>query len=86
MWECIVKFQLGKLEFPESPEVFIPRQRDLHGIESLPLSELDVRHLLSLPPLHRDPFDRMLICQTIENELVMMTKDKAVQEYDIDTI
>jgi PIN domain nuclease of toxin-antitoxin system len=86
MWECLVKFHLGKLEFPESPEVFIPRQRDLHGIESLPLSELDVRHLLSLPTLHRDPFDRMLICQAIENELVMMTKDKAVQEYDIDTI
>ena len=86
MWECMVKFQIGKLEFPESPELFIPRQREFHGIDSLQLSELDVRHLLSLPHLHRDPFDRMLICQAIENELVIMTNDKAIQEYDIVTI
>ncbi len=62
LWEIIVKYQLGKLPLPQSPESYIPLQRQRHLIASLPLDEASVAQLAKLPPIHRDPFDRMLIC------------------------
>ena len=65
LWECSVKHALGKLPLPGAPEVYLPDQRRRHGIETLPLAESHVAKLGSLPALHRDPFDRMLICQAL---------------------
>jgi len=65
LWEAIIKYQLGKLPLPEPPETYLPRQRDLHQISSLNLNESSVAQLAQLPNLHRDPFDRMLICQAL---------------------
>jgi PIN domain nuclease of toxin-antitoxin system len=65
VWETIVKYQLGKLPLPEHPGIYLPKQRDLHQIISLALDESSVVQLAKLPPLHRDPFDRMLICQAL---------------------
>ena len=58
VWEAIVKYQLGKLPLPEPPEIYLPKQRDIHQIVSLALDESSVAQLANLPPLHRDPFDR----------------------------
>jgi PIN domain nuclease of toxin-antitoxin system len=69
LWESIVKYQLGKLPLPQSPEIYIPAQRRKHQIKSLPLHETSVKELVNLPALHRDPFDRILICQTLANNL-----------------
>ncbi|APB34944.1 PilT protein-like protein [Gloeomargarita lithophora Alchichica-D10] len=65
IWEAIVKYHLGKLPLPEPPETYLPKQRNLHQIASLGLDESSVIQLVKLPPLHRDPFDRMLICQAL---------------------
>lgn len=54
-WEIIIKYNLGKLPLPESPEEFIPHQRELHGIESLAVTESSLKYLASLPNKHRDP-------------------------------
>lgn len=83
VWESIVKYQLNKLPLPESPEIYLPRQRDLHQIASLALDENSIFHLAKLPPLHRDPFDRMLICQAIQNGLTIATVDMAIRAYSI---
>lgn len=85
-WEIVIKHQLGKLPLPESPEVFVPTQRRLHQIGSLPVDEASVAHLDGLPLLHRDPFDRMLICQTIEHSLTLVTVDTAVRAYPVTTL
>lgn len=69
IWEAIVKYQLGKLPLRESPETYLPKQHDLHQIASLALDESSVIQLAKLPPLHRDPFDRMLICQALHNAM-----------------
>jgi PIN domain nuclease of toxin-antitoxin system len=42
--------------------------------------------LSRLPPLHRDPFDRMLICQAIQHGLTLITPDEAIQQYPILTL
>ncbi len=86
IWECIIKYQLGKLPLPESPEVYLPKQRDLHQIDSLSLDENSVAQLIQLPLLHRDPFDRILICQALQNSLTIATVDSAVRAYSVNVI
>ncbi|MBD2452760.1 type II toxin-antitoxin system VapC family toxin [Nostoc sp. FACHB-87] len=86
IWECIVKYQLGKLPLPESPEIYIPKQRDRHQIANLDLDEGSVTQLASLPALHKDPFDRMLICQALQYGLTIATVDSAIRAYSVSTI
>jgi PIN domain nuclease of toxin-antitoxin system len=86
VWETLVKHQLGKLPLPEHPETYLPKQRDLHQILSLALDESSVAQLAKLPPLHRDPFDRMLVCQALQNGLTIATVDAAVRAYPVSTM
>ena len=86
VWEILVKYQLGKLPLPEHPETYLPKQRDLHQILSLALDESSVAQLAKLPPLHRDPFDRMIVCQALQNDLTIATVDAAVRAYPVSTI
>lgn len=86
IWESIIKYQLGKLPLPAPPEIYLPKQRDLHLIASLALDEDSVIQLSQLPPLHRDPFDRMLICQALQNNLTIVTVDAAVRAYSVSTM
>lgn len=86
IWEAIVKYQLGKLPLPEPPETYLPKQRDLHQISSLALNESSVVQLAHLPLLHRDPFDRMLVCQALQNGLTIATVDAAVRAYLISVL
>ncbi len=83
VWEAIVKYQLGKLPLPEHPETYLPKQRDIHQIVSLALDESSVAQLAKLPPLHRDPFDRMLICQALQNGMTIATVDGAIRAYSV---
>ncbi len=83
IWECIVKYQLGKLPLPEPPEIYLPRQRNLHEILNLNLDENSVTQLAKLSPLHGDPFDRMLICQALQHNLIIATVDKAIRNYQV---
>jgi len=45
-----------------------------------------VQRLASLPDLHKDPFDRMLICQALEQGLTLITVDAAIRAYPVDTL
>ena len=83
LWGAIIKFQLGKLPLPESPELYLPKQRERHLITSLPVDESSVAKLAKLPLLHRDPLDRPLTCQTIRHGLMILTVDQAIQAYPV---
>lgn len=83
LWEASVKYQLGKLPLPQPPEIYLPMQRKRHMIDTLPLDEASVAQLAKLPPLHRDPFDRMLICQALEHNLIIVTVDDAIRSYSV---
>ncbi len=82
-WEVIVKYQLGKLALPEAPEIYFPRHRQLHRIASLSFDEASAIQLTSLPRLHRDPFDRMLICQALAHGLTLVTVDPVIVQYPV---
>lgn len=85
-WEAAIKFQLGKLPLPASPEDYLPAQRRAHNISSLLLNEESVGKLVDLPLIHRDPFDRMLVCQALSDKLVLVTVDPKIIEYDVPTL
>ncbi|MBP0027678.1 type II toxin-antitoxin system VapC family toxin [Roseofilum sp. Guam] len=81
VWEATIKYQLGKLPLPESPEIYLPQQREKHLISSLSIAETTITQLAKLPPLHKDPFDRLLLCQSLEHDLIIMTEDQAILSY-----
>lgn len=83
LWEISVKYQLGKLPLPEPPENYLPVQRERHMIASLPLDEASVSQLAKLPSIHRDPFDRILICQALEHRLTIVTVDEMIRAYPV---
>ena len=83
VWEAVIKYALGKLPLPESPAEYLPRQREAHRIAALPIEEAAFVHLATLPPLHRDPFDRILIAQTLQHDMRLATVDDAVRSYPV---
>ncbi|HXV80353.1 MAG TPA: type II toxin-antitoxin system VapC family toxin [Candidatus Binatia bacterium] len=85
-WEIAIKHSLGKLPLPDPPARFIPTQRKDHGIDSLSLDEEATLHLARLPALHKDPFDRMLVCQAVVQNLVILTSDELISQYPVRTI
>jgi PIN domain nuclease of toxin-antitoxin system len=86
VWEATVKYQLGKLPLPEPPERYLPSRRQLHNVASLPLDEESILRLPSLPLHHRDPFDRMMICQALEHGMTIVTVDSAIKQYSVPTL
>ena len=86
VWEVIVKNQLGKLPLPSAADDFIKQQCKKHFIEYLALDEKAVFHLSRLPNHHRDPFDKMLICQAIAHDLTILTSDKMIMQYPVATV
>lgn len=85
-WEISVKWSIGKLPLPEEPGSFIPRQREQHLVTPLPISEDAIFHLPKLPLHHKDPFDRILVCQAIEHTMAILTPDPLIHQYPIRTI
>jgi len=80
-WEISVAHGLGRLSFIVPVEQFVPTQRILHGINSLPLTEADAIRLVTLPMIHKDPFDCMLVCQAISGALTLLTPDANIWRY-----
>jgi PIN domain nuclease of toxin-antitoxin system len=85
-WEIAMKHALGRLPLPEAPARYVPAQRAMRGIAELPLDEAAALQLAQLPDLHRDPFDRMLVCQALSGGLVIVTPDAAIQRYPVRTL
>lgn len=83
VWEITIKHQSGRLLLPEPPHILIPAERRLRGIAPLPVDEDAVYQLPKLPPLHRDPFDRILVCQAIAHSLAILTPDPLIHQYPV---
>ncbi len=84
-WEIAVKYKLGKLPLPVFPDQYIPQKREQHGIDSLMLDEQATLYLSKLPDLHKDPFDRILICQAILQGMCLLTPDPLITRYPVHT-
>ncbi|MGH3066732.1 MAG: type II toxin-antitoxin system VapC family toxin [Gaiellaceae bacterium] len=82
VWEIALKRSLGRITMPDGLDVGATRA----GIEELPVTWAHGRAAAELPPVHRDPFDRMLVAQAMLENLVLVTRDPLVMQYDIGTM
>lgn len=88
LWEMLIKHSNGRLELraPGPAHGHFTNMRERHGIAALPIGEAELAHLAVLPALHRDPFDRILICQAIEHGLTILTPDPLIRRYPVKTL
>ena len=77
-WKIAVRYASGRLPLPEPPERLVPSERERLGVVVLPFDEESALHVTKLPPIHRDPFDRMLVSQALVHGLTILTPDEHV--------
>ncbi len=82
IWEISIKKSLGKLKIPDTYQDAIASQ----GFVELPMTWAHAGAAGGLPPIHRDPFDRMLIAQAIAERLSLLTVDVDVRRYAVTTV
>ncbi|MBR4825252.1 MAG: type II toxin-antitoxin system VapC family toxin [Spirochaetaceae bacterium] len=85
LWEIAIKQSNGKLDLPFSPEELyaICLERDIQVKQILP-SHLN--QLKNLPKIHNDPFDRLIICQSIAENIPIITHDSKIPLYHVKTV
>jgi PIN domain nuclease of toxin-antitoxin system len=81
IWEMQIKSSLGKLEFRIELPKLVQEQIDRNRIEILPLTLSHIYALTNLPNHHRDPFDRILIAQSMETGLQLVSIDRKFDDY-----
>ena len=80
--EIQIKVGLGKLQM-DFPVNHIPSLADRSGLSALPLNNAAIFMLPKLPDLHRDPFDRLLICEAIQQGCPLVTPDQIICRYPV---
>jgi PIN domain nuclease of toxin-antitoxin system len=86
LWESIHKAQRGKLSLPLPAGPFLAGELSSNHVRLLPVSLSHVLRVEELPLHHRDPFDRLLIAQSIEEEMPIVTADPWFSRYPVDVI
>jgi PIN domain nuclease of toxin-antitoxin system len=84
--EVVVKYMLGKLPLSSPPSQLLPSLAEEHALATLPIFQESIFRLESLPLLHRDPFDRLLIAQSLEHGLTLVTPDPLIRQYKVQTM
>ena len=84
LWEIAIKVNLKKLSLPDDYERFIPQQMSLNDIELLPIAINHLNVVAKLPLHHRDPFDRMLIAQAMQEGIQIISVDTKFDYYDVE--
>lgn len=85
-WEIAIKTQLGKLQVPGDVEQFVMAQLVLNNFHGLSIHLRHTLHVPTLPALHRDPFDRLLVVQSQLEQLSILTADPLIRQYTVQTI
>jgi len=86
LWEIVIKVQIGKIPLPRPTGPFVISKLALNGVQILQVTPDHVLRIESLPDYHRDPFDRMLIAQSLEEKLPLVTADRVFARYPVQVI
>lgn len=82
-WEIAIKYALGRLSLPEPPARYVPDRIQSSGVIPIPVEHPHALHVATLPPHHRDPFDRLLISQAQVLGVSILTADPQFAPYDV---
>lgn len=80
IWEVSIKSSLGRSDFSVDPHLLRRGLVD-RGYLELPISSAHTTGILDLPPLHKDPFDRLLVAQARHEGFLLVTADETVAVY-----
>jgi PIN domain nuclease of toxin-antitoxin system len=80
IWEAAIKFNFGRKDFQKNPGI-LRRELLLTGFEELPVFGEHAEAVTGLPPIHKDPFDRLLIAQAMVEGITLLTSDVVVAKY-----
>ena len=80
LWEIVIKHSLGRADFQVNARVFRRGLLD-NGYQELAITSEHAVSLESLPPIHKDPFDRMLISQATVEGIILLTTDAFITQY-----
>jgi PIN domain nuclease of toxin-antitoxin system len=84
--EITLKYKLGKLALPESPETYLRSRIERFTFTYLPLDDEDVYGILRLPESHKDPFDWLLLSNAMRRKLPILSKDEVFRDYPVEVI
>lgn len=82
VWEISIKKALGKLQTPDN----LLEEIQLHRFTQLPINVEHAELAGKLPDIHKDPFDRMLIAQSMHEKLTLVSRDGVFDQYDVKLI
>ena len=82
-WEIAIKRATGRLQVPDT---LVERSLRTHGLSLLPIELAHCRRVAALPLHHRDPFDRMLVAQALEEGLPLVSADARLDAYGVKRI
>jgi PIN domain nuclease of toxin-antitoxin system len=80
----LIKAGLGRLSLPQPAVNYLGRQMETNRVQLLPVRLSHLGVLETLPPLHRDPFDRMLVAQARAEKMRLLTADRELRQYGAD--
>ncbi|SRR6266496_3434274 len=86
IWEIIAKVQVGRLKMPIPVGDYLTAKLTANGVSVLPLTFDHVRRLEELPLHHRDPFDRILIAQSLDEAMPLVSSDLQFEKYALELI
>lgn len=86
VWEILIKVRAGKLALPRPAGPYLVKELAKNRIEVLPINLDHVLRIENLPTHHRDPFDRILIAQSLHEKLPLVTADPLFDRYPVEVI
>lgn len=85
-WEIAIKASLGRISLPVPIDRFLSEQLHKNGIGTLSIEMSHALRVHALPLLHRDPFDRLLVAQAQLEKLCILTSDRQIAQYSVETL
>ena len=83
VWEMQIKVQLGKLRLSRPLRELVESQVEMNDLKILPVGLAHVLVLDTLPFHHKDPFDRLLIAQSIQEDVTLVSADPEFPAYSV---
>lgn len=83
IWEIVIKVQIDRLDLPSPAGPYIVKKLAENRVETLPITLDHVLELEKLPSHHRDPFDRIIVAQSLTEQIPLVTSDIQLQKYDV---
>ena len=86
VWEIVLKHAAGKLPLPQKPRVWIPNRAAFFQLQRVPIEHEALFRSGELPPVHNDPFDRLLAAQALAEPFQFISPDAPFRAYGVTCI